>query len=110
MNIASQPVFRAIADPTRRAILTHLGERDMTIGEIASHFDMTRPAVKKHLTVLEEGKLIRVVPRGRERINRLQAQNLKPASEWLNEFSRFWDEKLADLKLAVEAEEGNNNA
>lgn len=110
MKTTSQPVFRAIADPTRRAILGHLSQRNMSIGEIADHFEMTRPAVRKHLTVLEEGDLIEVVARGRERINCLKAENLKPASDWMNEFSRFWDEKLANLISAVESNKENNDA
>lgn len=100
-----QGAFRALADPTRRNILLHLGERDMTIGEVCGHFDMTRAAVKKHLNILEEGALISVHPKGRERVNRLEPMALKSASDWLNHFNRFWDERLAQLQQAVEAEE-----
>ncbi|MEO0385222.1 MAG: metalloregulator ArsR/SmtB family transcription factor [Pseudomonadota bacterium] len=100
-----QGAFRALADPTRRTILMHLGEQDMTIGEVCTHFDMTRAAVKKHLTILEEGALISVHPRGRERINRLEPIALKSVADWLNHFNRFWDERLAQLQHAVAAEE-----
>lgn len=105
-----QGAFRALADPTRRAIISMLAERDMTIGEVSSRFDMTRGAVKKHLTVLEEGALISVHPRGRERINRLEPRALKAAADWLNAFSRFWDERLIALKAAVEAEQARIDA
>ena len=77
----------------------------MTIGEVCTHFDMTRAAVKKHLTILEEGALISVHPRGRERINRLEPIALKNVADWLNHFNRFWDERLAQLQHAVAAEE-----
>jgi len=100
-----QGAFRALADPTRRTILLHLGEQDMTIGEVCTHFDMTRAAVKKHLTILEDGALISVHPRGRERINRLEPIALKSVADWLNHFNRFWDERLAQLQHAVTAEE-----
>ena len=97
-----QPAFRALADPSRRMILMHLSERDMTIGEVADHFEMTRAAVKKHLTVLEEGHLISVHSRGRERINRLEPLGLKSAADWLSYFSQYWDSRLGKLQKAVE--------
>lgn len=107
-GLAQDPVqdaFRALADPTRRQILRHLSERDMTIGDVADRFDITRAAVKKHLTILEEGRLISVRPRGRERINRLEPQGLKSAADWLGFFDRFWDQRLGDLKSAIENHE-----
>lgn len=100
-----QNAFRALSDPTRRNILLHLGEQDMTIGEVCGHFDMTRAAVKKHLIILEEGALISVHPKGRERVNRLEPIALKSVADWLNHFNRFWDERLAQLQHAVEAED-----
>lgn len=102
-----QGAFRALADPSRRTMLMLLGERDMTIGEVADHFNITRAAIKKHLTILEEGHLISVRPRGRERINRLQPLALKQAASWFDYFNRFWDEKLDNLKTAIESEQGN---
>lgn len=104
-----QNAFRALSDPTRRTILLRLGEQDMTIGEVCGHFDMTRAAVKKHLTILEEGALISVHPKGRERVNRLEPMALKSVADWLNHFNRYWDERLAQLQHAVEAEDAKNN-
>ena len=97
-----QAAFRALADPTRREILLHLSQGDLTIGEVKVHFDITRGAIKKHLNILEEGRLISVHARGRERINHLEPAGLKTATEWLNYFSQFWDEKLGHLKSAIE--------
>lgn len=102
MNLDPQPVFRALSDPTRRQILLNLRFQDQTIAQIAQPFDMTRAAVKKHLSILEQGNLIKVHTRGRERVNSLQADNLRLANEWLNYFSGFWDEKLSALQQAVE--------
>lgn len=101
----TQSTFRALADPTRRHILKRLGDRDMSIGELAQGFEMTRAAVKKHLTVLEQGGLISVHTNGRERINTLEPNGLKAASEWINYFSGFWDDRLHSLKTAIENEE-----
>jgi len=100
-----QGAFRALADPTRRGILLHLARQDMTIGEVAGQFDITRAAVKKHLTILEEGDLISVHTRGRERINHLEPQTLKSVSDWLGYFNRFWDDRLAKLGDAIEQHE-----
>jgi DNA-binding transcriptional ArsR family regulator len=100
-----QNAFRALADSTRRDIMVLLSQRDMTIGEVSDHFAMTRAAVKKHLTVLQQGQMVAVEKRGRERINRLQPMALKDVSDWLSYFSRFWDDRLSDLQDAVAKQE-----
>lgn len=99
-------IFRAIADPTRRAILTLLSEGEMTVGDVAERFEMTRPAVAKHLRVLSDGGLIEVEARGRERINRLNAAPLREVAEWISRFDAFWDEKLMKLKEELEKKDG----
>lgn len=104
MNTDLQGTFRALADPTRRMILTHLSGGDMTIGEVADQFEMTRAAVKKHLTILEEGDLISVHTIGRTRINRLEPEALKSAAQWFDFFSTFWDERLSRLQQAIDKE------
>jgi DNA-binding transcriptional ArsR family regulator len=98
----AQPVFRALADPTRRAIVSMLAGGARPIAEIASEFEMTRPAVAKHLAILREGGLITVEAHGRQRINKLNPGGLKDAADWINHFDRFWDERLAELKQVVE--------
>lgn len=100
----AQPVFRALSDPTRRDILMMLAQQDMTIAEVSENFDMTRAAVKKHLTVLQEGDLISVRTRGRSRVNHLEPQALRSAAEWLDHFRRFWDDRFTALDQAIEAE------
>ena len=97
-----QGSFRALSDPTRRQILINLSVRDMTIGELVDRFDITRSAVKKHLTILEEGQLISVHVKGRERINRLEPKRLKTTVDWFNYFDKFWDKNLDNLKKAIE--------
>lgn len=81
----------------------------MTIGEVADQFDMTRAAIKKHLTILEQGRLISVHAQGRERINRLEPEGLKSVSEWLKYFDRFWDERLRSLQAAIDDEDTKTN-
>ncbi|MBX2805645.1 MAG: metalloregulator ArsR/SmtB family transcription factor [Hyphomicrobiales bacterium] len=107
--MTTQAVFRALADPTRRDILVMLAREDMTIAEVSEHFDMTRAAVKKHLSVLQEGELISVRIEGRARVNHLEPHALILASEWLDSFRRFWDDRFADLHQAIEAEKSKDN-
>ena len=103
--MSEQLIFRAIADPTRRSIMSLLANGEHSLGEIAANYDMTRPAVTKHLKILEAGGLIRVHSRGRERLHTLQPEGLRSVSEWLRFFDQFWDEKLETLKQAVEADD-----
>lgn len=101
-----QPVFKAIADPTRRQILGLLADGELTLNDIAGHFDMTRPAVSKHLNILVQSDLVITEHRGRQRFNRLQANGLKSVADWLETYSHFWDGALVRLKHAVEGKEG----
>ena len=89
--------FAALADPTRRAILTRLTEGQATVTELAEPFEMTLPAVSKHLKVLERAGLI---ARGRERQwrpARLQAEPLREVAEWTERYRRFWEESYDRL-------------
>lgn len=108
MPPTTQHVFRALADPTRRDILIMLRQRDMTIAEVADNFDMTRAAVKKHLTVLSDGGLISVSARGREKVNSLKPEAFKPIRDWLSFFDQFWSSRLDALTSAI-ASEGKTN-
>ena len=102
MSYDPQLAFRALSDPTRRNILLMLREKNMTIGEVVNNFDMTRAAVKKHLTVLSDGGLIEVQSRGRERINMFNPAGMAPVYDWLTFFDTFWDERLSSLKSTIE--------
>ena len=102
MTGAEQMGFRALADPTRRKILQLLAKNDMTIGEVADNFQMTRAAVKKHLTILNEGNLISVQVDGRSRLNTLNTDGLKQVFDWFGYFNTFWDNRLETLKTEIE--------
>jgi DNA-binding transcriptional ArsR family regulator len=89
--------FSALADPTRRAILARLATGEATVGELAEPFEMSLPAVSKHLKVLQRAGLI---ARGREaqwRPCRLEAAPLKSAADWIEHYRRFWEENLDRL-------------
>ncbi|SMY08500.1 Transcriptional repressor SdpR [Flavimaricola marinus] len=94
--------FRALADPTRRDILHLLAKHEMTIAEVAENFQMTRAAVKKHLTILSEGDLITVRTDGRSKVNALNPAGMKRVADWFTYFDAFWDERLATLKTEIE--------
>ena len=104
MTDPHQPTFRALSDPTRRDILRLLAAQDMTIADVSGHFDMTRAAVKKHLTVLSDGGLITVQTQGRARINRINKAGFAPVLNWLEFFDQFWDDRLNTLKSVIEKE------
>jgi DNA-binding transcriptional ArsR family regulator len=90
--------FHALADPTRRAILARLALGEVSVGELAEPFDMSLPAVSKHLKVLEHAGLI---SRGREaqyRPCKLEPQALKSVDEWLEEYRRLWEQRLDRLE------------
>ena len=89
--------FAALADPTRRAILARLTGGEASVTEIARPFEMTLPAVSKHLKVLERAGLIERSRRAQWRPCRLEAGPLKAADEWLERYRGFWEERLDRL-------------
>lgn len=98
--------FTAIADPTRRQIVALLADRDRTVNEIAGTFDISRPAVSKHLRVLRRAGLVDQVKRGRTHVQHFNADALRPVAEWINHYGQFWDERLATLKAMIEEDNG----
>ncbi len=95
-------VFRAIADPTRREILSLLRVRRRTVGEIAGNFRMSRPAVSKHLRLLRSAGLIVSRKDGTARVCSLNAKPLRAIDDWLRDYETFWSETLQSLKSYVE--------
>ncbi len=89
--------FAALADPTRRAILARLAQGERTVNELARPFDMTLPAISKHLRVLEDAGLLSRGKEGRKRPCRIQARPLKDVADWLEHYRRLWDERLDRL-------------
>ena len=89
--------FAALADPTRRAILAHLASGEATVSELAEPFEMSGPAISKHLKVLEHAGLILRGRQAQWRPCRLKADPLKAAADWLEEYRRFWEESFDRL-------------
>jgi len=94
--------LKAIAEPTRRRILVLVREEELSAGEIADHFDVSRPAVSQHLTVLKEAGLIDERRDGTRRLYRARPEGLSELKEFLE---GFWDERLTKLKRLAELKE-----
>ena len=99
-------VFRALADPTRRAILDRLAAGEATVGHLSEPFPLTFAAVSKHLGVLERAGLVTREARGRERVCRIDPAALDDARAWLEFHERFWAERLDALDALVRAGSG----
>ena len=93
--------FAALADPTRRAILARLASGEASVTELAKPFDLSLPAVSKHLKVLQRAGLITQSRNAQWRPCRLEGGRLKEASEWVGEYRRFWDESFQRLDTVL---------
>ena len=91
-------VFSALSDPTRRAILERLARHDATVGELAAPFDVSLPAISKHLRVLENAGLLAREKRGRVHRCRFVPGPIVEATGWLGRYQRFWEERLDALE------------
>lgn len=96
------PVFSAIADPTRRAILDAIRGRERSAGEIAALFPVSRPAISRHLRVLRGAGLIRERRVAQSRFYSLEPAPLRDVERWLDHYKVFWGVRLHDLKRVVE--------
>lgn len=94
---ALSATFAALADPTRRAILARLAAGEASVTELAAPFDMSMPAVSKHLRVLERAGLVTRSRSAQWRPRQLEAGPLKDATDWLEHYRRFWDDSLDRL-------------
>ncbi len=94
--------FHAMADPTRRAILSRLALESVTVSELAEPFDISLPAISRHLKVLETAGLITREIEAQHRRCRLDAQGMRRAAEWLGRFERFWADRFDALDNYLE--------
>lgn len=95
-------VFGALADPTRRAILARLTEGDASVAELAAPFNMSQPAVSRHLKVLERAGLISRRRLATTRLSHLEAEPLREATSWLARYQEYWDESHERLDRLLE--------
>ena len=110
MHDALSATFAALSDPTRRAILARLAAGEATVNELAEPFDISLPAVSRHLKVLEKARLITREREAQWRRCRLSAEPLKEAAEWMDRYRAFWDASFTrlDAHLAqVQAAQGS---
>jgi DNA-binding transcriptional ArsR family regulator len=104
-NKSSNAVFRAIADPTRREILSLLRGGRHTVGEIAANFRTSRPAISKHLRLLRSAGLVVTHKQGTAHICGLNAKPLRAVNGWLQDYEAFWGESMRSLKSYIEQTE-----
>jgi len=90
-------VFQAIADPTRREILNMIARQSLNLNAVAENFDISRPAISKHIKILTECGLIIIKQQGRERFCEAQLKKLNEVSEWVEQYRVFWTRKLDAL-------------
>ena len=103
-------VFGALADPTRRAILSRLAAGDATVAEIAAPFSVSQPAISRHLKVLERAGLISRRRRATARLSHLEAEPLREATAWLARYQANWEERyerLDGLLASLQPEDGS---
>ena len=115
MALPTLDVFQVIADPSRRQMLMMLSKESRTINSLAENFDMSRPAVSKHIKIMYNAGFISITDIGRERHCMLKQDGFDQLKEWLTYFDQFWASKLKNLenllnsKLANENEDNDQN-
>lgn len=95
-------VFQAIADPVRREIIDLLSETGLTVNEVADKFEISRPAISKHLKILDECGIVSMTQKGRERFCYVNHQNLVPAFLWIEKYHKQWEDRLNSFENYVE--------
>lgn len=91
-------VFQAIADPNRRAIISLIAKEKLTLNGVAEHFEISRPAISKHIKILTECGLITIEQHGRERYCEAKLEKLNEVVDWVEQYRKFWTTKLDDLE------------
>lgn len=92
-------VFQAIADPTRREIINLIAHKSLHLNAVADNFQISRPAISKHIKILTECGLIVIRQQGRERYCEAHLKNLQQVSKWIDQYRIFWTSKLDALEL-----------
>jgi DNA-binding transcriptional ArsR family regulator len=87
-------VFQAIADPIRRDIIELVSKKNLTVNDIAAAFNISRPAISKHIKILNECDIIEIQKEGRKRFCKIQPQNLLPAFLWIEQYKKLWEDRI----------------
>lgn len=102
-------VFQAIADPTRRAILSKLANEPLNVNTVTEDFNVSRTAIYKHMKILTECGLVVMTTKGRERFAEAKLERLNEVSDWVEQYRQFWNKKLDSLELYLEELQSNPN-
>jgi DNA-binding transcriptional ArsR family regulator len=103
-------VFQAIADPTRREIINMLAHKSLNLNSVAENFDVSRPAISKHIKILQECGLLTIKQYGRERVCEAKLQSLNEVSDWVEKYKEFWETKLDALEVYLAELQSKNNS
>lgn len=95
-------VFQAIADPTRREIVSLLANRSMNLNSVAENFDISRPAISKHIKILTECGLVVIRQEGRDRYCEARLNKLNEVADWVEQYRSFWNKQLDSLESYLE--------
>jgi DNA-binding transcriptional ArsR family regulator len=94
-------IFRALADPTRRAVFERLAERELSVGELTTGFDVSQPAISQHLAALREAGLVLERRQGRRAYYRSNPDGLGPLAAWVDRYRDFWPDRIERLKTVL---------
>ena len=95
-------VFQAIADPTRREIIRLVAREPLNLNSVAENFQVSRPAISKHIKILTQCGLVKIKVQGRDHICEAQLEKLSEVSEWVAQYKQFWEQKLDALELYLQ--------
>lgn len=102
-------VYQAIADPIRRGIIDLLADQALSVNDIAGEFDISRPAISKHLKILHECGIVHFNQVGRERMCIIQPQQLIPAFMWIKQYHKLWEDRIDNFENYVNHLQNENN-
>ncbi|WP_298487674.1 metalloregulator ArsR/SmtB family transcription factor [uncultured Maribacter sp.] len=102
-------VFQAIADPIRRDIIELVSTESLSVNEVAEKFEISRPAISKHLKILNECGIIEIHKKGRERFCLIQPKNLLPAFLWIEQYQKLWEDKIDSFENYLMELKNRNN-
>jgi DNA-binding transcriptional ArsR family regulator len=106
----NRDIFKAIADPTRREIINLIAHQSMNLNAVADNFDMSRPAVSKHIKILTSCGLLVIKQQGRERFCHADLRQLKEVTDWAEQYRRFWSQKLDALGQFLNQEQQSTDS
>ena len=95
-------VFQAISDPNRRAILGMLAKKNHTINDVADNFDISRPAISRHMKILMQCGLVVITQHGRERFCEVRIDKLDEVSEWVDTYKKIWEQRFDSLQVYLD--------